>query len=405
MHNPIGATVKSERKLSVAMVWSQFAAYHVDRCEAVARRLSDRAEILAVEVATTSVDYAWEPSGDVVGARKVTLFPGQSFDSIPPLRRFRAMFAAVKHCDMVAIGISYGERDAILLSWALRMLGKKVVVFSESKFDDTRRSVWFELTKSMILGCYSAAIVGGRRHIDYFRFLRFQQRPVLPGYDGVGMDRVRRQAGGILAPAGVPFCSRPFVYVGRFVNKKNLVRLAEGYARYVELAGDAPRRLILVGSGSEEDRLRRRIADLGIGHLIDFPGFLSAEAVSRTLAGSLALMLVSAEEQWGLVVNEALALGLPAVISHEVGSGDALVRNFVNGFVVESNCPEAIGRAMLHLSADEGTWENMVAASHARAWMGDTDRLADAVELLLYPGAEAASDRVKLFLAEMELEA
>ena len=351
------------------------------------------------------VDYAWEPSGDVAGARKITLFPGQSFDSIPPLQRFRAMFAALRRCDMVAIGISYGERDAVLLSWALRLLGKRVVVFSESKFDDHRRSVGFELCKSMILAAYSAAIVGGKRHIDYFRFLRFCRRPVLPGYDGVGVERVRAQAGGILAPHGTEYENRPFVYVGRFVGKKNLIRLVEGYARYVASTGPAPRRLILVGSGAEEDRMRRRIDELGVAHLIDFPGFLSAEAVSRTLAGALALMLVSREEQWGLVVNEALALGLPVIVSNEVGARDALVRNLVNGFVVESNSPDSIGRAMLQLAGDRAGWAAMVAASHDRAWMGDTERLADAVELLLYPGAEAAAERMKLFLAEMELEA
>ncbi len=338
------------------------------------------------------------------GARKITLFPGESFDAISPFRRFRAMFAALRACDVVAIGLSYADRDAILLSWSLRLLGKKVVVFSESKFDDTRRSVLFELGKSTLLRCYSAAIVGGRRHVDYFRFLRFHRRPIIPGYDGVDLERVRRQAGGIMAPEGAGYEARPFVYVGRFVGKKNLERLIEGYARYVALTAGAPRRLILVGSGTEEGMLRERIAELEVGHLIDLPGFLSADAVSRTLAGSLALVLVSREEQWGLVVNEALALGLPAIVSRQVGSADALIRNLVNGFVVDSNCPEAIGRAMHHVASDRESWERMVAGSHGRAWMGDTERLADAMELLLYPDADEAAKRVKMFLAEMELE-
>ncbi len=396
--------MNSERKLSVALVWSQFAAYHIDRCEAVARRLGSRGEVLAVEIATTSVDYVWEPSGDVSGARKVTLFPGQSFDSLSPWRRFRALFALVRRCDLVAIGIAYSERDAILLSWVLRLIGKRVVVLSESKFDDSRRSVWFELFKAGLLGAYSAAIVGGRRHVDYFRFLRFNRRAVLPGYDGVGLERIRRQAGSVLAPAGPAYGARPFVFVGRFVGKKNLIRLIEGYAQYAALAGPEPRRLVLVGSGAEGPAMDRRIAELGIAHLVDFPGFLSADAVSRMLSGALALVLVSVEEQWGLVVNEALAVGLPAIVSHEVGSRDALVRNLVNGFVVESNSPAAIGRAMLQLGGDEAAWQAMVGASHARAWMGDAERLADAIELLLYPGSAAAAECMARFAAELELE-
>ena len=393
------------KRQSVALVWAQFAAYHTDRCEAVARRLAGRADVLAVEVATTSKDYAWERSADVPGARKITLFPGQSFDEISPFRRYRAMFAAVRRSDFVAIGLSYGETDAILLSWTLRLLGKKVIVFSESKFDDKQRSVWHELLKSMILGCYSAAIVGAKRHIDYFRFLQFRRRPILPGYDAVNIDRVREQAGNAPALSNVDYDMRPFVFVGRFVKKKNLEKLLEGYACYLALGGPPARRLILVGSGDEETILRRRCDDLDITHLVDFTGFLTAAEVSRTLASSLALMLVSSEEQWGLVVNEALAVGLPVVVSHEVGSRDALVRNLVNGFVVESNSPAGIGNAMLLLATDQALWERMATASYGRAWLGDTERIADAVESLLYPEGPAAAARIALFMSELEHEA
>lgn len=388
----------------VGLIWSQFAAYHVDRCEAVARRLGGRAEVLAIEVATTSALYAWDPSGDVVGADKITLFPGRSFDTISPWKRFRAMFSATRKCDTVCIGISYAEPDAIGLSWVLRLLGKRVIVFSESKFDDKRRSIWIELPKSLALSCYSAAVVGGRRHIDYFRFLGFRSRPVLPGYDVVGLDRIRRQSGGDLAPQGLPFADRSFVFVGRFVGKKNLIALVEGYARYVGMAGKGARRLVLVGSGEGETLLREKVAALGIAGLVDFPGFLNAEAVSRALASALALVLISREEQWGLVVNEALALGLPAIVSNEVGSRDLLVRNLSNGFVVESASPEGLSRAMFEMGSDIAAWESMVAASHERAWLGDADRLADALEILLFPGNAQAAERLERLTIELETE-
>lgn len=403
MQTASGTPVKSPEKLTVALVWSQFAAYHIDRCEAVAARLAGRADVLAIEIATTSTAYAWEPSGEVPGARKLTLFPGESYDSVSPWRRFRTLWRATRRADLVALGVSYATADAILLGWVLRLTGKQVVVFSETKFDDCRRSVWRELGKSLLLSCYSAAIVGGRRHIDYFRFLGFRRRQVLPGYDGVGLERIRRQAGGAIAPEGVPHEDRHFIFVGRFVDKKNLHRLVDGYARYVALAGSAQaRRLVLVGSGDEGVALRGRVAELGIAGLVDLPGFLGAEGVSCALAGSLALLLVSGEEQWGLVVNEALALGLPAVVSQEVGSGDVLVRNLINGFVIESGSPDGMAQAMLALASDRSLWTRMAHASRDRAWLGDAERLADAVELLLYPNAAAASENLGRFAAEME---
>ena len=94
-------------------------------------------------------------------------------------------------------------------------------------------------------------------------------------------------------------------------------------------------------------------------------------------------MLVSREEQWGLVVNEALALGVPAIVSKQVGSRDALVRNGVNGVVVDSESVAEIADALAAIASDEARWRAWVARCHARSWLGDTGRLADAVEVML----------------------
>lgn len=385
----------------IALLFAQFAAYHVDRCEAVARRLAGRAEVLAVEVCASSQTYAWEPSGEVAGARKLTLFAGEDYEKVPLLRRFAAQFRALRHCDTVLVGIGYNERDIMMLSWLLPLLGVRMVMMSESKYDDFPRSRLFERFKALLLLPYRAAIVGARRHMAYARLLGFRRRRVLPGYDTVGVERIRMQAGGKLATDGADFAARPFVYVGRFVEKKNLLGLLDGYAAYAATAGTTARRLVLVGSGPQEAELKARADALGIAGLVDFPGFLSAGEVSRMLPGALALLLVSTVEQWGLVVNEALALGLPVVVSPAVGAGDVLVRDGVNGHVVEGGSPAAIASAMAVLGQDEAQWRAKCAASLERAWLGDVERLADAVELLLDPAAEPALGRMRQFIDAM----
>jgi len=381
----------------VALLFAQFSAYHIDRCQAVARRLEGRAEVLAVEVATSSTTYAWEASGEVAGARKITLFPGSNYDAVSSLRRLWRQLKALHRCDTVLIGIGYNQIDIILLSWLLALLGVRVVLLSESKFDDKPRSVLKELGKALIVSPYSAAIVGGNRHIDYFRFLGFGKRRVLPGYDTVGLTRVRAMGGGVLAPQGVPHAKRDFVFVGRFVDKKNLVELVEGYAIYAKAAGLKARRLVLIGSGQEEAAIKAATQAHGVTRLVDFPGFLGASEVAARLSGALALVLPSLEEQWGLVVNEALAFSLPAIVSPAVGSGDALVRNLQNGFVIERGAPAGIAAAMQALAEDEALWRRMVDASHQRAWLGDTDRLADAAEALCFPGSDQAEAMIVRF--------
>ncbi len=384
----------------VALLFAQFSAYHIERCQAVGERLSGRAQILAVEVATQSTTYAWEPSGSVDGARKITLFAGENYDQIGLIRRFFAQFRALWRCDWVFIGIGYNQPDVIALSWLLALIGVRVVALSESKFDDSPRLALKELLKAMALQSYHAAIVGAQRQIGYFRFLGFKRRRVLPGYDTVGLARVRAM-GGVPAPQGAPHSQRNFAFVGRFVAKKNLLSLVEGYALYATTPPSPPRRLVLVGAGEDEAAIRAHARTHGVSDLIDFPGFLSAEAVARLLAGSLALILPSREEQWGLVVNEALAFGLPVIISPAVGSGDVLVRNLLNGYVIEHGSADGMAAALTALANDEALWRRMVSASHERAWLGDTARLADAVELLLFPSAPGAAESLEKFARAM----
>jgi glycosyltransferase involved in cell wall biosynthesis len=381
----------------VGLLWAQFSAYHIDRCEAAARRLAGRKILRTVQVSTKSTVYAWEPSSSVAGAQLVTLFPGQIYEKIPKLKRLWSQYKALRGCEMACIGIAYSEPEIILLAWMLRLSGVRVIMMTASKFDDFPRGIALELIKSLMLRVYRGAIVGGRRQAEYLQFLGFDKRRLLPGYDSVGLERVHAQG---LAHGNIdtPFEERNFVFVGRFVVKKNLTRLLEGFAQYVAWAGDKPRRLVLVGAGDQQQVLQQRATELGVAHLVDFPGFMPADKVAGVLASSLALMLVSVEEQWGLVVNEALAFGLPILSTTPVGANDVLSRNMLNGFVVEPDSAEGMARGLLALSSNKQDWERMVAESKARAWMADSERFADAVELFLWPEAEPAASRNAQFM-------
>lgn len=396
---------KPGRHPTIGLIWSQFSAYHVDRLEAVGRRLSGRARVLSVEVASKSATYAWDPSGDVAGTEKKRLFPGESHEEISIWRRFRAELRVLRECDVIFVGVAYSQPDIILLSYVLRAMGKRVVMMTASKFDDFQRQSSREFLKRLLLSPYSAAIVGGRRQFEYVRFLGFTGRTVLPGYNTVSMARVRQQA--VSASEGMdeaPFAERSFVFVGRFVEKKNIDRMFEAYARYVHASGERAKRLTMIGDGPLRPAIDAQLSALGIGHMVDFPGFLPAAKVSAQLARSLALVLVSEEEQWGLVINEALAVDLPILASAEVGAREALVRNLENGVVVEAGALEGMARAFAQIGDSEERWRAMSAASHARAWHADTERFADAVELMVFPQAEpAASDNAR-FASEILID-
>ena len=80
----------------------------------------------------------------------------------------------------------------------------------------------------------------------------------------------------------------------------------------------------MVGDGPLRASMEQIVA--GAGSPIRFAGFLNQTEMPRAYAASDALVLPSdGGETWGLVVNEAMASGLPAVVSDQVGCGPDLV--------------------------------------------------------------------------------
>ncbi len=391
-----------DKQPRLALVWSQFAACHVDRCIAVARRLEGRVRVLAVEVSTSSTEYAAvAPSGSIPGIDKRTLFPEQVFEDIPRWRRALAVLVTVWSCRMVCIGIPYSHPEILVLTWILRLAGKRVILLSDAKFDDRPRAATFEFAKRLALSGYDGAIVASARSMDYLRFLGFRKRPLFPGCDGLALERIREDAR-TAAIDDPEFVDRDFVFIGRFIAVKNLPLLIEAYARYAALVGPRARRLRLIGSGPLEAELRRQVAALNLEQRVVFAGYRSGPDLAGLLGSSLALVLTSYSETWGMVVNEALALELPVLVTAAPGARDVLVRNLANGYVVENGSREGLAQAMLAVGEDEGRWQAMRLASRGRAWMGDVASFADAVELLIDPASEPAAARMDAYSAVLD---
>lgn len=377
--------------LRIALVWEQFAPYHVDRCEAVAARLGERAEVTAVEVARSSHTYAWAPSDAVCGASKITLFDRDRAEDISRPARFRALLRSLQDQDIVILGLPGSSPDIVLLAIMLRRKGTRVIFCSDSKADDYPRSAIGEAAKRLLLKAYDGGIVSGSRSLEYYRSLGVPDEKLLPGYDTLSTGRVRSLAEGVPLPE---FATRPFLFLGRFVEKKGLPILLEAFAHYRQELGGT-RRLVLAGSGPLEHRLRRQADHLGIAEHLDWPGFLGPEEAARLMAGSVALVLPSTEEQWGLVVNEAVAVRLPVIASRQVGACDLLVRHGETGLVVETGDASALAGALLEVGANEATWQKMREASAQLDWFADVGRFVDAVEMLALTESSNAEEDLR----------
>lgn len=113
--------------------------------------------------------------------------------------------------------------------------------------------------------------------------------------------------------------SRRFVlYLGRIHGKKGCDLLIEAFARIATEYPDID--LVMAGPGDERliDQLQRRATALGVGVRIHWPGMLQGELKWGALRASEVFALPSHQENFGIAVAEALACGVPVLISDKV---------------------------------------------------------------------------------------
>lgn len=124
--------------------------------------------------------------------------------------------------------------------------------------------------------------------------------------------------------------SEPFslLFVGRFVSLKNLDFLIEEFTSSYK--NNPTIKLTLVGDGPLKKSLEEKYSQYSNVH---FTGEKYNEDLVKEYRSSHALVLASYKEQWGLVLNEAMAAGLPVLANHNVGAANDLIVNRDTGFV------------------------------------------------------------------------
>lgn len=369
----------------LVFVWDNFGPLHADRCNAVARRFEGKQQVIGLEIAGRSKVYEWVPENGT-HFRKITLENGRSLEEIPFAQRFGKILGSCLSMgrDSQYFLCHYQDPAIFMIASALRLLGRPVYTMGCSKFDDYERKILRELMKVIMYLPYKGALASGIRSRDYMRFLGLSRQRIQSSYNSVSLERIRSLSDSPIAPAGVPFQERHFTIVARLVPKKNLSRALEAMKIYAEQVRN-PRHIHIFGTGPLEEELRRQVHRDGIADLVHFRGFLQTEEISRAYGSSLALLLPSTEEQFGNVIIEAQAMGLPVIVSENCGARDLLVRSGVNGFVIEPTNPAGMAFFMVMLSEDEACWRKMSLATQEFVEQADSSRFAEAVEALISP--------------------
>jgi glycosyltransferase involved in cell wall biosynthesis len=157
-------------------------------------------------------------------------------------------------------------------------------------------------------------------------------------------SRVRQQADFHRRSLGLP--SRFFLFVGRLVKEKGIFDLLDAY-RALPAGLRREIGLVFVGDGPAYAELVRRAGDDG---LILVVGFAQREGLASYYALADALVFPTHTDPWGLVVNEAMACGLPVICSDAAGCAEDLVQGCRNGRIVPAGDVAQLSGAMTEIA-------------------------------------------------------
>ena len=235
------------------------------------------------------------------------------------------------------------------LFWARRS-NVPFLAWVESNAQDQRSgNPALELLKRTFLRSCSRVIVPGKSSFDYVRGYSVPEERIFTAPNAVDTELFARQAAEVRKDAatcrdrlGLP--ARFFLSVGRLVPEKGVFELLHAYGTLsAELKAEVG--LVFVGDGSARPELMRHASDG-----IQFKGFAQRDELSGYYGLADAFVFPTHSDPWGLVVNEAMACGLPIIASSAAGCVADLVDDGWNGRVVRPHSTEELAAAMTALA-------------------------------------------------------
>lgn len=203
-----------------------------------------------------------------------------------------------------------------------------------------KKRIWIkEKIKGWFIKKYfDRAFVSGSRAQEYLISLGFIPSNIWRGYDVVDNDyffqqsmEIKKNFNEIRKKIKLP--ENFFIFVGRLSPEKNLKNLIKAYKIYKEKIKKERLKLLIIGKGPLENELKNMVKKENLTGDIIFTGFKQINELVYYYASAEFLILPSISETWGLPVNEAMASGLPVLVSYRCGCAPDLVFPGINGYI------------------------------------------------------------------------
>ncbi|MBA2964812.1 MULTISPECIES: glycosyltransferase family 4 protein [Ramlibacter] len=276
------------------------------------------------------------------------LFRG-AYDDTSWISRSREMIRALRRSrpDVVVLPGYYDRAFWVAMAYAVVFGIRRGITMDSTASDHPRR--WLkEQPKKFFLRFCHFALCYGTRSKDYLKQLGMPEKRLVIRCQAAPTDQllaIGQSATASLVKPAKPF----FLYVGRLSPEKGLLELLAAYTEFHEKRPDY--RLLLIGGGPMEAELKRVVRELGISSAVEFLGPMAMAEIVPYYMTAYALVLPSTSEPWGLVVNEALLFGCPAIVSDRCGCAPDLIRADRTGLVFASGSAQELAKS-LHRMAE-----------------------------------------------------
>jgi glycosyltransferase involved in cell wall biosynthesis len=254
--------------------------------------------------------------------------------------------------------------------WWARRHNVRFVLWTESNQRDERSGrAGVEWLKRYFVGACSAFVVPGKSSFAYLQTLGVSEQAIFTAPNAVDntffttqAEKTRAHAAEFREKLGLP--ARFILFAGRLVPEKGVFDLLDAYAK-LESGLRSQVGLVFAGDGVSRDELVRQAKRISPGS-VGFPGFAQREDLAGLYAVAEALVLPTHSDPWGLVVNEAMACGLPIIVSTVAGCAADLVEDGWNGYVVPPRDSEKLSVAIASLLRQPELKQQMRARSLER---------------------------------------
>jgi glycosyltransferase involved in cell wall biosynthesis len=361
--------------MKVAVLFHRLGPYHFARLKAI----NGLCRLHVIEFSSVDDTYLWDVVDEQGFARK-TLFTDSDVEKKSTFEIMEALkraFAQIEP-DVVAIP-GWSGRPAFSALELCRKFQIPAIAMSESTEQDEVRHYWKEWIKKRVVGNYAASLVGGRLHADYMQKLGMPLDRVFSGYDVVdnnyfsaGASQAQKNEAQLRLRFNLP--QKYFLASNRFIPKKNIDRLIWAYAGYRAYVGASGWKLVILGEGELRPKIEGLVSQLGLDADVFLPGFKQYSDLPVYYGLAKTYLHASTTEQWGLVVNEAMASGLPVVISNHCGCVSELVEEGGNGFTFDPYNINQLTELLIKISSNDVDLDAMGKASQRiiSAWTVET---------------------------------